>query len=332
MLGGAFGHIIRPLFPGLQIEIGAYALVGMAAVFAAAARAPLTAMLIVFEMSNDYQLILPLMAAGMTASYVAQWLHPDSIYTIKLTKRGIRFEQGHDMDIMQGVQVNEVMNTSPVTVRTNESLAHVYALFQKTLHQGFPVLDESGQLYGFISMQDIHRTLEESALKQGQRDSSLQDITIKEVATTDPVTVFPDDPIWSAIRKMAPRDLARLPVVDRHDPTVLLGLISRSDILRAYQVGLMRKQQDITMRERLLLRRSEEVEFLELKADQKSRCIGKKISELGLHQSTSVVSITRHDTIIFPTSSSTIQPGDQVTLFCRSQHCQELSDLFTDFS
>ena len=144
MLGGAFGYVVKYLFPSFPIEIGAYALVGMAAVFAAAARAPLTAMLIVFEMSNDYMLILPLMAAGMTASFMAHWLYSDSIYTIKLTKRGIRFQQGRDMDIMQGVQVKEVMNDSPVTVNREQNLAELFALFQDSQLGGFPVVVRFG--------------------------------------------------------------------------------------------------------------------------------------------------------------------------------------------
>jgi CIC family chloride channel protein len=123
MLGGSFGYMAMHLFPDLKIEIGAYALVGMAAVFSAAARAPLTSMLIVFEMSNDYRLILPLMAAGMIASTFANWLQSDSIYSLKLTKRGIRFEQGRDMDIMQTVQVEEVMNKSPITINNEQSVA-----------------------------------------------------------------------------------------------------------------------------------------------------------------------------------------------------------------
>jgi CIC family chloride channel protein len=131
MLGGSFGYLAMHLFPDLQIEIGAYALVGMAAVFSAAARAPLTSMLIVFEMSNDYRLILPLMTAGMVASTFAHWLHSDSIYSLKLTKRGIRFEQGKDLDIMQTVQVDEVMNKSPITIRRDQSVAELFATMKK---------------------------------------------------------------------------------------------------------------------------------------------------------------------------------------------------------
>lgn len=235
MLGGTFGYIANVIFPEIASEIGAYALVGMAAVFAAAAHAPLTSILIVFEMSNDYSLILPLMAAGMVASTIAHWLHPESIYTIKLVKRGIHFEHGRDMGVMQNVSVREVMNRHPITVEADQAVAEVFSAFQKTHLQGFPVLDKN-RLYGIITVQDVERALSENNL-------DIRQTKIRDIATASPITVFPDETVWSAIRKMAPRDLARLPVVDRRDKKNLLGLVSRSDILRAYNVGIIRKQQ-----------------------------------------------------------------------------------------
>lgn len=327
MLGGAYGHFLKLFFPDLPVEVGAYALVGMASVFAATAHAPLTAMLIVFEMSNDYQLILPLMAAGMTASYVSKLLHPESIYTIKLARRGIRFEQGRDLDIMQGVRVEEVMCRNPVTIRSDQSLADLFILFQETHHQGFPVLDPEGRLYGMVSMQDLHRTLQRFH-EEEDKPRSLKSMTVAEVATPDPVVAHPDEPIWQAIRKMAPRDLARLPVVARDDPGRLLGMISRSDILRAYQVGLMRKQQDQALRSRMELRHAAEVGFIEVVVGGNSRCIGKRIRDLPLHQSTSIVSINRAGNLLVPTSNTEIRQGDLVTIFCRTRHREELHRLF----
>ncbi|MCB2180787.1 MAG: chloride channel protein [Desulfobulbaceae bacterium] len=328
MLGGAFGYMVKFIAPGFPVEVGAYALVGMASVFAAAARAPLTAMLIVFEMSNDYMLILPLMAAGMTASCVAQWLQPDSIYTIKLTKRGIHFEQGRDMDIMQGVTVEEVMNRNPISVSHDQSLADLFALFHETHLHGFPVMGEGHELYGFVSLQDMERTLENVERTMKSKDISLQDIKVWDVATSYPVTVFPDEAIWVAIRKMAPRDLARLPVVSRDEPKKMVGLISRSDILKAYQVGVMRKQQNQFERDQISLRRGKDVGFVELVVGAESGCIGVKLSDLPLHQSTSIVSIKRHDQVLTPGSSSVFVSGDIVTVFCRMVHEEEIRGLF----
>ncbi|MEA1972694.1 MAG: chloride channel protein [Candidatus Cloacimonadota bacterium] len=328
MLGGSFGYAVKWLAPDFPVEIGAYALVGMASVFAAAARAPLTAMLIVFEMSNDYMLILPLMAAGMTASCVAHWLYPDSIYTIKLTKRGIHFEQGRDLDIMQGVRVDEVMNQAPITVNNDQTLAELFALFQKTRLQGFPVLDRDSKLYGVVSLQDMEKKLQKLDQTVEGKEITLKNIKVLDVATPQPVTVFPDEATWSAIRKMAPRDLARLPVISRREPDTLVGLISRSDILKAYQIGIMRKQQKQLMQDQITLRRSKDVGFIDLTVSLAGRCIGRRLADLPLHQSTSIVFIKRSDSEVTPNSETIFHAGDSVSIFCRTCHMEEIRRIF----
>jgi CIC family chloride channel protein len=328
MLGGAFGYLAMRLFPGLPIEVGAYALVGMAAVFSAAARAPLTSMLIVFEMSNDYRLILPLMAAGMVASTFAQWLHPESIYTLKLSKRGIRFAQGRDMDIMQTVQVEEVMNKAPITVHNEQSVADLFAAFQETHLGGFPVLNNNNELYGIVTMQDMERTIQDMERTLHRKDVNLRDLKIWDVATPEPVTVFPDEPIWSAIRKMAPRDLARLPVVARSNPKQFVGLISRSDIVRAYNVGLMRKQKDQLAQERSTLRKVTGLDFIEIKVESNCAGTGKRLADMHLPRNTNVVSILRHGSVIVPDGNTRILPGDVITVLCLSSQIEAIRKFF----
>ncbi|PLX52884.1 MAG: chloride channel protein [Desulfobulbaceae bacterium] len=328
MLGGAFGYLAMRLFPGLTIEVGAYALVGMAAVFSAAARAPLTSMLIVFEMSNDYRLILPLMAAGMVASTFAQWLHPESIYTLKLSKRGIRFAQGRDMDIMQTVQVEEVMNKAPITMHNEQSVADLFAAFQETHLGGFPVLNNNNELYGIVTMQDMERTIQDMERTLHRKDVNLRDLKIWDVATPEPVTVFPDEPIWSAIRKMAPRDLARLPVVARSNPKQFVGLISRSDIVRAYNVGLMRKQKDHLAQERSTLRKVTGLDFIEIKVESNCAGTGKRLADMHLPRNTNVVSILRHGSVIVPDGNTRILPGDVITVLCLSSQIEAIRKFF----
>ena len=328
MLGGAFGYLAMRLFPGLPIEVGAYALVGMAAVFSAAARAPLTSMLIVFEMSNDYRLILPLMAAGMVASTFAQWLHPESIYTLKLSKRGIRFAQGRDMGIMQTVQVEEVMNKAPITMHNEQSVADLFAAFQETHLGGFPVLNNNNELYGIVTMQDMERTIQDMERTLHRKDVNLRDLKIWDVATPEPVTVFPDEPIWSAIRKMAPRDLARLPVVARSNPKQFVGLISRSDIVRAYNVGLMRKQKDHLAQERSTLRKVTGLDFIEIKVESNCAGTGKRLADMHLPRNTNVVSILRHGSVIVPDGNTRILPGDVITVLCLSSQIESIRKFF----
>lgn len=320
MLGGALGHFFETTFPGIAGNSGAYALVGMAALFSATARAPLTAMLIVFEMSNDYHLILPLMVAGVTASYFAQWLHPESIYTIKLAKRGIRFFEGRDMDIMQGVQVNEVMRKNPVTVHKDQSLHDIMALFQETNLLGFPVLSDNYKLFGIVTLQDIHRA-------QSEDNFDASKTTAADIATEAPITVYPDEPIWQAIRKMSPRDLARLPVVSRTDSKTLVGTISRSDILRAYDVGVVRKQRGKMEEAQTELRQSTETGFVEFVLTENDRCNRAKVVDLPLPKNVNLVSIQRGNRVLIPRGSTQLISGDVVTVFGRLEDVHGLKDL-----
>jgi CIC family chloride channel protein len=308
MLGGAMGFLFAAWQPEIAGPAGSYALVGMAAVFAACARAPLTAMLIVFEMSNDYSLILPLMVAAVTASYLAQALFPESIYTIKLTRRGIHFSQGRDMDIMQGVQIGEVMNEDPVTINRQNSLAELYQQFQETNLLGFPVLDEHGKLWGIVTLQDMEKSLSQSAV-------NLRGLHVEDVAVKDPTTVYPDEAIWSAIQKMAPRDLARLPVVSRDGSGTLLGLISRSDILRAYDVGIVRKQRGQLLEQQTRLRREKFNGFLEFRLRAGDYAVGRVLQELTLPPSVNVISVERNGVIVIPRGSTDFKVGDIITLF-----------------
>lgn len=319
MLGGALGHFFETYFPGVAGHSGAYALVGMAALFSATARAPLTAMLIVFEMSNDYHLILPLMVAGVTASYFAQWLHPESIYTLKLAKRGIRFSEGRDMDIMQGVKISEVMRKSPVTVHKDQSVNDVLALFQETNLHGFPVLADNYKLFGIVTLQDIHRA-------QAQDDFDSRKMTAADVATEAPITVYPDEPIWLAIQKMSPRDLARLPVISREDSVTLIGMISRSDILRAYDVGVVRKQRGKLAEKQTDLRESTETGFVEFVLTETDRCNRALIKDLPLPDTVNLVSIKRGSKVIIPRGTTQLLSGDVITVFGQIEDVDDVKD------
>ncbi len=321
MLGGAMGELFSAWQPELAGPPGAYALVGMAAVFAACARAPLTAMLIVFEMSNDYALILPLMLTAVTATYLAQYLHPESIYTVKLVKRGIRFDQGRDKDIMQGVQVREVMLRSPLTIYKSQSLAELYQRFQETNLLGFPVLDETDALWGIVTLQDMERALSQEAV-------NLRTLKVEDLATVDPLTVFSDEPIYTAIQKMAPRDLARLPVVSRKSEKKLLGLISRSDILRAYDVGIVRKQRGQLLEEQTTLRRAQHNDFTEFRLKAGHYAVAKNLKELDLSDSINVVSVDREGVLHIPRGTTSFAAGDIVTLFGRKNLLESAEEQF----
>ncbi len=308
VLGGALGHLFSYWFPSVITNTGAFALVGMAALFSATARAPLTAMLIVFEMSNDYFMILPLMVAGVTASYFSQWLHPESIYTMKLAKRGVRFFEGRDMDIMQGVKVSEVMRSKPVTIHKDASISEAMALFQENNMLGFPVMADGNKLWGIITLQDVHRA-------QSKEGFSSRGLKIADLAVEDPITVFPDEPIWLAIQKMSPRDLARLPVISRDGSGTLCGIISRSDILRAYDVGVVRKQRGQIVEHQVELRKSKENGYVEFVLKEEDTCNNAMIKDLSLPDTINMVSIKRGGQILIPRDHTQLNTCDVITVY-----------------
>ena len=308
VLGGAMGIIFKHFFPEISGEPAAYALVGMAAMFSATARAPLTGMLTVFELSNDYLMILPMMVAGITASYLAQWLHPESIFTLKLARRGIRFSEGRDMDIMQGVNVQEVMRTRLVSINKNQSVSELMALFQETNLVGFPVISEGNKLWGIITLQDVHRA-------QSEPQFNPRHLKVEDLAVKGPIAVYPDEPIWVAIQKMSPRDLARLPVVTRDGSMRLVGIISRSDILRAYDVGVVRKQRGQMADEQTTLRSDSEAGFVEFSINEDDVCSNVEIRNLPIPENVNLVSIKRAGRVIVPRGTHRLEPGDVITVF-----------------
>ena len=172
VLGGAFGQIAQWIFPGLPASSGAYAMVGMAAVFAGAARAPITAIIILFEMTQNYHIILPLMAATIVSTIIAQRLEPESIYTLKLKLRGIALRQKNDENPLQSILIEDAMTplSETVTVSPDISLGELAKLFQETSHHGFIVI-ENGELFGMVTLADLEEAIHTNKIEATIRDT-----------------------------------------------------------------------------------------------------------------------------------------------------------------
>jgi CIC family chloride channel protein len=232
MLGGNFGTVVHTLLPTVTAVPGTYALVGMAAVFAAAAHAPITAILILFEMTGADGMMLPLMLTTVIGAYLAERMFCESIYTLPLSRLGMRLTQGRIMDVLQTVQVGEVMETQVHTVTTSMSLTLLAQMFARMPAHSFPVLDAHGSLYGMLSVQDLKRALARDATDRP---------TAGDIATTTLVTVHPDEPVATAMRQMTLYDLRCLPVVERNNTRLLLGMVYWEAVSRANDIS--RKQQ-----------------------------------------------------------------------------------------
>ncbi len=320
-LGGAFGLLLNNLFPDAVSSPGAYAVVGMAAVFAGAARAPFTAILIVFEMTDDYRLIIPLMAGVIVSLMVAERLHKESIYTLKLVGQGVRIQRGRDVDVMEAVRVSEVMVTQPVTVTLDTNVVELERKFLETGQHGFPVIDQQGRLAGVVSLQDYRRALEAGSL-------SKKKTTVRQIASLNPQTAYSDETIGAVLRRMAPRDLSRLPVVSREDSGRLLGVVRRNDIVRAYELGVLRREE---VRRRAVYRTQipdEETTFIDLTITPDSPAAGKTLAELSLPYNSIIVSIRRGKKLVIPHGDTRLETGDLVTALCLKDNMDEFKNKF----
>jgi chloride channel protein, CIC family len=319
MLGGAFGQVAHSLFPQLTASSGAYALVGMAALFAGAARAPITAVLIIFEMTNDYRIILPLMLATVVSTLLAEHLNKESIYSLKLVRRGIRLERGQDIDVMQGVLVSEAMTTEMDTVSADLELPELELLFAETHRHGFPVLDGRGELLGIVTLQDLARAKEQGSLA-GRK--------VGDIATRSVLSVYPDEPMWVALKRLSTRDVGRLPVVDRQNPRRLLGLIRRNDIVRAYRVGISRRLDLQQRADKLRLGKLTGTEFVEFLVGPGSPLVGRRVRELSLPDDCLLTTLRRGNKVILVRGDTTIRAGDRIVALADTSSAQRLLEIF----
>jgi len=229
MFGGALGLIFQLIAPGMITQPFTYSLAGMAALFAGAAQAPLNVIIMIPEMSNDYSLLAPIMISSVT-SFMVVWLfmRGSSIYTLKLERRGINLKIGRNM-VLEQVTVEEVMTKKVIPVKSELPLSALELLIEKTHHQGFPVV-ENGKLVGVVTFEDLRKVAVE---KRGQ-------IKVKDVLTKHLTVTYPGVSVQTALDFMQEKNVGRLPVVDRDEPTRLVGIITRSDVMRAYELAISR--------------------------------------------------------------------------------------------
>ncbi len=234
MIGGAFGVVVHGLLPGMTASSGAYALVAMGGVFAASARAPLTATLVIFELTGQYTIILPLLLVSVLGSELSHSiLHGSSVYTQRLRDRGYTVQERR-IGSLEDLCASDVMTVAVDTLPKGASLEEAVQVFEETGHHGLPIVDDEKRLVGIITLSDLETTLKYTRASFGSDDTFEIDasLTVEEIGTTDVFHVYPFTNLLSVVDKMESSDIGRIPVVDR-DGT-LMGIITRSDVLDAY--------------------------------------------------------------------------------------------------
>jgi chloride channel protein, CIC family len=229
-MGGSFALIIDRVYPAANLAPGAFALVAMGAVFGAASRATFSFIIFAFEITRDYNSVLPLMLVSVIADGIAMLLMPHaSIMTEKLARRGLRIHQDYEADVLQQVSVAETMDLQAPILSAETTVNEVAERIARrdpemTRHQAFVVLDQEGKLAAMMSRGDVLRALD--------RDPTGA-MTVLEAGTREVIVTYPDEVLHEATAKMLRNNIGRLPVVERSDPKRVVGYLGRPGIMAA---------------------------------------------------------------------------------------------------
>ena len=223
-IGGLLGGIVHQLFPGATAVSGAYALVAMGAVVAASTHGPITAIIMIFEMTQTIEIIPPLMAACVISTLVATFLDRDSIYTQKLRRRGVDLATDDDPNVLKGLYVRDVVNREPEVVSASASFATVMELIVESEH---------GEFVGAIYLRQVRRLLKEQ--------EQLRKIVVAGDMVEERVSVTEDDTLDTAMRIFSRGVATEIAVVDAANPQRLVGSIHQRDAIMAYNEESLRR-------------------------------------------------------------------------------------------
>ncbi len=231
-VGGAFGYMVNSLAWFPSASPAHYALVGMAAVIAATVHAPLTAILLVYEITRSYEIMLPLMLAAVISTLVARFMFRESIYTYKLTAMGVRVGAMSDLTILRRMTVRDVPLASPVFVREHDTAQHLLDLAERHAATDFIVVDEHDSYIGLVTSEDLR-----AALVYREAIPLLQ---VSELTRSDLPAVSRDETLDVVLDHFTRHDAQALAVVDEHAQSGVIGLVTRSRLLSKYHLVLSR--------------------------------------------------------------------------------------------
>lgn len=321
MAGSAYGIVVHDLLPDATAAPGAYATVGMAALFAGTARAPITSVLILVEMTNDFDLMVPLLTAVATSTVAAQLLSEGSIYSIKAQRLGVVVEEDvrEPVGVLMQLRVSDAMTPVMLSFPDDASVQEIAMAFESDPDPIALVLGDEGELEGVVTGYDVSEALADG------RESA----TAGEICSTDIRTIHADESLHDALGVFARRGVRVLPVVGRgNDQWRPEGLLRRSDITQAYAEGVER-QVERERRQRLApVRRSDDVRYLELRVGRDSGLGGRLLSELDLTEDAVIVAVRRDGATLIPRGSTRLDAGDRVTVIAAASAVAEVRAQF----
>jgi CIC family chloride channel protein len=234
-LGSAIGSLAQLFWPDTPLSPAHYALVGMGAVVAGTTLAPITAILTIFELTYNYEIVLPLMTACIPAIIIVRLLHGYSIYETKLLAQGIRIVRGHDVNRLRKMKVQDFFCHELETIRKHTPF---HDLVQQVLQSPFPhfvVLDEHDNMAGVLTLRDIRAQLADPNYNGDKVIAA--DLMHREV-----VTVRENQNLEEAFRLFSSRNFSFLPVVAANDPYHVVGCLKKDDLITAYNQNILRDQ------------------------------------------------------------------------------------------
>jgi chloride channel protein, CIC family len=319
MLGGAFGIALEVVIPGDIAPPGAYATVGMAAMFAGAARAPITSILILFEMTRDYELMLPLMTAVVAATAVASLIDRLNIYTRRLHMIGIHIDEEPETENpMQSLRVRDAMGPVTVSLAPGTPLDEVAVAFAGERGVVAPVLDESGHAIGVVTDRDVNEALTD---RHGE-------LTAGDIASRPPRTIVADTSLHEALAALAGQSSASaLLVVEREQPRVAVGILRRSDITNAY-ARAVEGRETARRRDRLRAAVDEDVRYLDYQVRRGSPADGRQLRDLPLTEDAVIVSVRHEGRTVIPRGRTHLAEGDRVTVIATAQAVDAVRSIF----
>ncbi len=282
MLGYFFGSIVHNVFPDITASPGAYALVAMGGLVAGTTRAPITAIIIVFELTNDYHIILPLMITCIISMILSSKLSRESIYTLKLVLRNIGLKEGMEINMMESIYVKNVYRKEFESILITDNFSQIVNRIIRGKEADFPVVDSEGHVSGMISIHDIKDYLYER--------ESLQNLLIAgDILNPYFETLTPDDSCQTALDKFRKYSFDGLPVVEGTNSGKIIGIIWRKDIQDSYDREIERRELTSNLASLITMKEEEPmVHFMEgysiIEVAPPKTFIGKSIRELNIRR------------------------------------------------
>jgi len=313
-IGGAVAKVVQVALPHLAAPVGGYALLGMGGMLAGITRAPLLAVIMIFELTQNTAVLLPMMVVSVLAVAAARVFQKESIYIESLRSAGIVWEKTPEATALASLKVSDIMRSDVSLIPRTTTLPEVVAAFLRSRSLFLYVGDEEGRLAGAV---DIHN------VKESFHERELSDLVLAADLMTEIPFVTPGEPLTSVNEKLWFRDMGQLPVVESAENRRFLGVVTQRDLLGAFDSEVLRRSR-LLARVRTVGERGDDVDYLELpekhrlvEVNLSSALAGRTVAEAALRSryGVSVLAVKRMtreglEQRIVPGPADRFEPGD----------------------